>query len=355
MKVNNNLISIVIPTYNRAELISETLDSVLAQTYQNWECIIVDDGSSDNTDDVVVEYIKKDKRFKYYHRPDEHLPGGNGARNYGFEICHGKYVSWLDSDDLLTAKYLERHIKNLANNKADVSICDMRLFLNNANETKKWLSDDWKDSDYKRFCEGYIMFRYGLGIPCFIWRKKLLNGKKLFDETLKRSQEYEFFCRILLQKKPEISKCSEVLVFYRQHQGNKSKEVDSGDHGKIISGIIAKKMVITYLKNTTGISPILKQHFIADALTYLKYKTPNIKKPINDVLSEMEVKQIKRLKKNYKIITKYNGFIKIENKDILILQKKIPVFLLFIKYYVYKKIKKNIKKVILKFKTLFKT
>ena len=71
---NNPLVSIIIPTYNRAHLIGETLDSVLAQTYQNWECIIVDDGSSDNTDDVVNDYVKKDPRFKYYYRPDEHLP-----------------------------------------------------------------------------------------------------------------------------------------------------------------------------------------------------------------------------------------------------------------------------------------
>ena len=83
----------IIPTYNRAHLIGETLDSVLAQTYQHWECIIVDDGSSHNTDRVVSEYVKKDSWFKYYHRPDEHLPGGNGARNYGFKMSQGKFIN----------------------------------------------------------------------------------------------------------------------------------------------------------------------------------------------------------------------------------------------------------------------
>ena len=63
------LISIIIPTFNRAHLIGETLDSVLAQTYPNWECIIVDDGSTDTTDEVVGEYVKKDSRFLYHHRP----------------------------------------------------------------------------------------------------------------------------------------------------------------------------------------------------------------------------------------------------------------------------------------------
>lgn len=86
------LVSIIIPTYNRAHLIGETLDSVLAQTYKNWECIIVDDGSSDNSDEIIDECVKKDARFKYYQRPDEHLPGGNGARNYGFRMSRGTKV-----------------------------------------------------------------------------------------------------------------------------------------------------------------------------------------------------------------------------------------------------------------------
>jgi len=101
------LVSIIIPTYNRAHLIGETLDSVVAQTYENWECIIVDDGSSDNTDEVIEEYTKKDTRFKYYHRPEEHLPGGNGARNYGFKMSQGEYIIWFDSDDLMTRDHIE--------------------------------------------------------------------------------------------------------------------------------------------------------------------------------------------------------------------------------------------------------
>ena len=63
------LISIIIPTYNRAHLIGETLDSILVQTYPNWECIVVDDGSTDTTADVMREYIKKDNRFQYHQRP----------------------------------------------------------------------------------------------------------------------------------------------------------------------------------------------------------------------------------------------------------------------------------------------
>ena len=79
----NATVSIIIPTYNRAHLICETLDSVIAQTYTDWECIVVDDGSNDTTVEIIAEYCKKDNRFQYYQRPQNRLQGGNAARNFG--------------------------------------------------------------------------------------------------------------------------------------------------------------------------------------------------------------------------------------------------------------------------------
>ena len=76
------LVSIIIPTYNRAHLIAETLDSIIAQTYTNWECIVVDDGSTDPTDELMETYCKKDSRFQYYHRPKNRPKGANACRNY---------------------------------------------------------------------------------------------------------------------------------------------------------------------------------------------------------------------------------------------------------------------------------
>src|SRR5690606_34809029 len=104
------LVSIIIPTYNRAHLISETLDSVLAQTYTNWECIVVDDGSTDATEALLHDYMEKDKRFQYHKRPVNHLPGGNGARNYGFNQSQGEFIQWFDSDDLMVSEKLELQV-----------------------------------------------------------------------------------------------------------------------------------------------------------------------------------------------------------------------------------------------------
>jgi glycosyltransferase involved in cell wall biosynthesis len=102
-------ISIIIPVYNRQDLVKETLDSVLSQTYQNWECIVVDDGSSDNTWLVLEEYSKIDNRIKI-HRRNREPKGAPTCRNIGAELSEGEYLIFWDSDDLLAPWCLEERV-----------------------------------------------------------------------------------------------------------------------------------------------------------------------------------------------------------------------------------------------------
>jgi len=81
------LVSIVVPTYNRAHIILETLESVKLQSYQNWECLVIDDGSSDHTEKLLQGYIDSDSRFKYLVRPSNFAAGGNGASGWTATIC----------------------------------------------------------------------------------------------------------------------------------------------------------------------------------------------------------------------------------------------------------------------------
>ena len=122
MTANQPLVSIIIPTFNRAHLIGETLDSVLAQTYTNWECIVVDDGSTDATGDLMESYVKKDTRFRYHHRPKNRLTGGNAARNYGFELSKGEYLNFFDSDDLMDINKISIQVNLLINTMNNVKI-----------------------------------------------------------------------------------------------------------------------------------------------------------------------------------------------------------------------------------------
>lgn len=104
----NDLVSIITPTYNCGKFISETIESVLQQTYTNWEMIIVDDCSIDNTREIVSQYLPKDNRIKYYFL--ETNVGAAMARNEAMQHARGKYMAFLDSDDLWENDKLEKQI-----------------------------------------------------------------------------------------------------------------------------------------------------------------------------------------------------------------------------------------------------
>jgi glycosyltransferase involved in cell wall biosynthesis len=110
-----NMLSIIIPMYNRADLVGETLDSVLTQTYQDWECIVVDDGSTDNSLQVVQEYCNRDQRIRLMSRPVEREKGVSTCRNIGVENTTSEYVYFLDSDDLLSPEFSQTIIEAIKN------------------------------------------------------------------------------------------------------------------------------------------------------------------------------------------------------------------------------------------------
>ena len=261
------LVSIIIPTFNRAHLIGETLDSVLAQSYHNWECIIVDDGSTDKTDEVVGEYVKKDARFKYYHRPDEHLPGGNGARNYGFKKSLGEFVNWLDSDDLFSANKIEKQVKLLINRPESISTCKWAKF--NASSNFK-LKDLLIFKDYK--CAQNIFNDYGkygfFPSHSFLIHRKLLKKSGLWNEHLKINQDGEFFCRVLINSK-SIYFSQNSYVLYRTTDDNKTSHYSS--YLKAEHAIISWKMI----ENHSSLANINSEIYVENAKFYLYQKLKN--------------------------------------------------------------------------------
>lgn len=104
----DGLVSIIMPTYNCADFIGESIKSVLYQTYKNWELIISDDCSKDNTEDIVNEFIKIDNRIKYYKLKEN--SGAAIARNLAVDKAKGEFIAFLDSDDLWTNDKLEKQI-----------------------------------------------------------------------------------------------------------------------------------------------------------------------------------------------------------------------------------------------------
>jgi len=186
------LVSVIIPTYNRAHLIGETLDSIIAQTYQNWECIVVDDGSTDHTDEVMQAYCQKDARIQYHHRPEAHLPGGNGARNYGFKVSKGEYIQWFDSDDLMLSQKLQVQINDLLKNNKKIHTCSGKRYFIDCDEYINLKSDFSKNV----FCQVASNSGEIMTPSLLIERGILVKINIKFNEKLFRGQETYFLVNL---------------------------------------------------------------------------------------------------------------------------------------------------------------
>ena len=124
MNENGLKISVITASYNYAELIKETIESVLSQTYQNWEMIIVDDGSKDNSVEVIKEYCKKDSRIKLFQHENGENKGLIKTVQFGIEKASSNWVAFLESDDIWQNNYLEEKVKVI--NSAD----DVKFIFN---------------------------------------------------------------------------------------------------------------------------------------------------------------------------------------------------------------------------------
>ena len=131
-KKDHPLVSVVIPCYNQAIYLSEALDSLLQQTYQNWEAIVVNDGSPDDTENVALGYVEKDKRIKYL---CEENAGPSSARNMGIKYAKGEFILPLDADDLIKPEYIEIAIDTFDKNPSIKLVycqgffCEMRFLV----------------------------------------------------------------------------------------------------------------------------------------------------------------------------------------------------------------------------------
>ena len=119
-------VSVIIPCYNQAQFLVDTLDSVLNQTYMNWECIIVNNGSTDNTEEIALKYCAEDKRVKYFYKTNGGL---SSSRNMGLEKASGKYIQFLDADDKLHQEKLKVQVREMElNPKIDVFYSNFEFF-----------------------------------------------------------------------------------------------------------------------------------------------------------------------------------------------------------------------------------
>ena len=201
----NIKISVIIPTYNRGNLISNSIKSVLNQTYKNLEVIVVDDGSTDITP-IEIDKIK-DERLRYIKLTEN--SGGSNARNIGIKNAVGKYISFQDSDDIFYPEKLEKQINNIINKNADLDFCKIKVIFNSS-----YYYIVPSRNQEKNFTKGNIytelISRGNFISTQAILIKKNLIEKYYFDNNMPRLQDYELILRMI--PKVKISYTDKVLV-----------------------------------------------------------------------------------------------------------------------------------------------
>jgi len=182
--------SIILPTYNRAELIGRAIKSILSQTYQDFEIIIVDDGSTDNTEEVVRSF--DDKRIKYI--VNRINKGAAFARNVGIKAAMGEYIAFQDSDDEWLPLKLEKQLKAFDVSPADVGVV-YTGFWKIKDKKKYYVPFKWvkqKDGNiHKELIKGNFV-----GTPAVLVKKKCFKKSGLFDENLPGLEDWELFIRL---------------------------------------------------------------------------------------------------------------------------------------------------------------
>lgn len=274
----NNLISVIIPTFNRASLIGETLDSVLSQTYNNWECIIVDDGSIDGTKEAIEVYSTNDKRFKYFQRPTDRKKGASPCRNYGLEMAKGDYIQFLDSDDLLENNKFEEQIKVLSGiSNLCLVTCKWGSFSSSSNVRVKT-----EYRSYRDFEPGVnLLYNFGKHNEYFpplvyLVSRELIEIAGKWDETIPKNpnDDGEYFTRIILNA-DRVVFCDTTSVYYRA--GN-TERLSLLDNREKIDGVI---------KSWKLIKDHLQEKFPKIAAIYVGNGKRNIYKQIKNAYPEI--------------------------------------------------------------------
>ena len=227
----NPLVSVIIATFNRSELIIDTLRSIEAQSYTNWECLVVDDGSTDNTFEVVSEFVNKDPRFKYL--INKRKKGGPGAWNTGLSECKGEYVQFFSDDDLIHREKFSLLVAAFQRNeKLDMVYCYDEYFnLVPGDQNILWnVSGLDKNDEIDNFLFGNTPFS---GISP-LWKKSSLDRIKLsWDEDIVSGQDWDFNLKALIRG-VEYTPQKIVLNYIRDHRGIRSTDTDKLKYQKSI-------------------------------------------------------------------------------------------------------------------------
>ena len=229
--MNNELISIIVPIYNTEKYLHQCLDSILNQTYTNFEVLLVNDGSTDSSGIICQEYVERDSRFRYFEKDNG---GVASARNLGLEHSEGTYITFIDSDDWVEQNYLDVLYTALKENDTDVAISTYKRF---AQDSVFYLRSYSKENDEflnigKRNRNSFLEILPRLGeldhsfysISSKLIKREII-GNLLFDEQISYAEDLNFFFYLYLGVESVVF-VRDYTYVYRTHDASTSQNVN---------------------------------------------------------------------------------------------------------------------------------
>ena len=277
----NILVSIIVPCYNQSHFLNESLQSVLDQTYVDWECIIVNDGSLDNTESIAKQWCEKDNRFSYLYKENGGL---SSARNAGITKSDGEYILPLDADDYIQKDYLSKLVPKLyQDDSLAIVSCYSEFFKKSLNNIIFELKPEGTTYHYLLYVNQLI--------ATSLFRKICWEEVGGYDETMKKGfEDWEFW--IAITKRGWKYKVIEEFLFYYR-KSKKSMLVDTlNNHAESNKEYIYKKHREIYIKD------------FDNCITVLFYGLKTYRSSEQKIKKSLEYKIAKVICKPYRIVEK---------------------------------------------------
>lgn len=229
----NSTISIIIPCYNQAKYLSDCLHSILKQTYTNWECLIINDGSPDDTENLAKEWCDKDKRIKYYYKANS---GVCDTRNFGIKQAQGEFILPLDADDKIAPQYIEKALKEFENDPNTKLVYCNTIFFGAKNCAKTDVEYSFKQLLYDNTIHHAGIYRKSDFFKTLGYNLNMHDGLEDWD-----------FWLTLISPEDKVVKLDGYYYFYRIKDISRSTLIDKAKNEELILQIF-KNHIPVYLK-----------------------------------------------------------------------------------------------------------
>lgn len=210
----NPKVSIIVPIYNTAKYLPKCLDSIINQTHQNLEIILVDDGSTDNSGQIADDYAKKDSRITVIHQKNA---GQSAARNNGLKKASGKYISFIDSDDQIDSRFIEK-LLSAYNHNTSISVCGIHYKRLHQKTTENVYINNLRSRKKTETKKAYVLYLLAIDGRMYSSVNKLyladIAKECTFDTNLNFAEDTKYVLDYLNKAKGEISFVLEPLYLY---------------------------------------------------------------------------------------------------------------------------------------------